>query len=893
MIGKTISHFKILEKLGEGGMGDVYKAEDTNLDRIVALKFLPVEMTRDKDMKTRFIHEAKAASALDHTNICAIHEIAETEEGQLFISMGYYEGDTVEDRIKQGPLEVDDALDTTIQIAQGLDKAHKKKIIHRDIKSANIIVTTDGVVKIVDFGIAKLAGQTQVTKDGTSLGTASYMSPEQTLGKEVDHRTDIWSLGVVLYEMLTGLQPFQGDYEQAVVYSIMNEEPKPLTGLRTGIPLQLEQILDKALAKDPNERYQHLDELIVDLKHVKKKPEKEKTDAQPPPLSPEKKPLWKQPIPLVVGVFALIVIAGVLLNLIINKPEPEVVPVAPQISSKSIAVLPFTSIDRTEESEIFSEGIHDDILSQIAKIRDLKVIARTSVLRYRNTEKSIKEIAHELGVGTVLEGSVRRSGEKVRIVAQLIDADTEDHLWTETYDRNYADIFAIQSDVANKIAGALQATLTLEEKHAIDEIPTDNLEAYELYQQGKIIFNKGWALEYFESAMAMFEKAVELDPDFVMAYSWLSIAHLRVYWFFSQLPKEHLQGAKLALDQAKKLDPNHSSVHLAEGFYYYHGFRDYDNALEKFYLALKRYPNESDLLHAIGFVKRRQDKWGEALEYILRGTALDPQSSDKAMSAGETALFMRNWEVAEQFLTRATLSNPQNGWAYLYRVWLAIEGKGDLEEGRTIAEEALKNNDSKERLMIEMAASVEYVNRNYQKALEICNEYKHTNIIDDSWILFNKGRFALALNQRDLATSYFDSLKTLWVKGGQSTPGDWFYHFNLAAAFAGMGMKEKFSKEWELYETLLPFHKDFFWGTINRVYKIEMLLWLGEYDQAIDLADQMLSIPSFLTMNTLKLSPIFDPLRDNPRFQELIIKYSQKSRNRLSHVGYTEDGLIL
>ncbi|MEE9190000.1 MAG: serine/threonine-protein kinase, partial [Candidatus Neomarinimicrobiota bacterium] len=248
MIGKTISHYKILEKLGEGGMGDVYKAEDTNLDRIVALKFLPLETTRDKDMKTRFIHEAKAASALDHPNICAIHEIDETKEGQLFICMGYYEGKTVEEKIKRGPLEIHEALDITIQIAQGLDKAHQSKIVHRDIKSANIIITTDGIVKIVDFGIAKLAGQTSVTKDGTSLGTASYMSPEQTLGKEVDHRTDIWSIGVVLYEMLTGLQPFQGDYEQAVVYSIMNEEPKPLTGLRTGIPVELERIVNKALA---------------------------------------------------------------------------------------------------------------------------------------------------------------------------------------------------------------------------------------------------------------------------------------------------------------------------------------------------------------------------------------------------------------------------------------------------------------------------------------------------------------------------------------------------------------------------------------------------------------------------------------------------------------------
>ncbi len=248
MIGKTISHYKILEKLGEGGMGDVYKAEVTKLKRIVALKFLPLELTRDKEMKKRFIHEAQAASALDHPNVCAVYEIDETENGQSFICMGYYEGDTVEEKTKQGPLEIDEALDITIQIAQGLDKAHQSKIVHRDIKSANIIITKDGTVKIVDFGLAKLSGQTRVTKDGATLGTAAYMSPEQTLGKEVDHRTDIWSLGVVLYEMLTGLTAFQGDYEQAVVYSIMNEEPKSLTGLRVGIPMELDRIVNKTLA---------------------------------------------------------------------------------------------------------------------------------------------------------------------------------------------------------------------------------------------------------------------------------------------------------------------------------------------------------------------------------------------------------------------------------------------------------------------------------------------------------------------------------------------------------------------------------------------------------------------------------------------------------------------
>ncbi|MHA2062345.1 MAG: serine/threonine protein kinase, partial [Candidatus Sifarchaeia archaeon] len=260
MIGKTISHYKIIEQLGAGGMGVVYKAEDTRLKRTVALKFLPPEMTRDPEAKERFIREAQAASSLQHNNICTIHEIDETEDGQIFICMDYYEGESLKDKIKDKRLKTKDAIDITIQIAQGLEKAHEKGIIHRDIKPSNIFITHDDVVKIIDFGLAKLAGKTILTKAGSTMGTIDYMSPEQTRGDEIDHRTDIWSLGVVLYEMITGRVPFKGEYDQAVIYSIMNEEPELITSHHTSVPMELEGIVIKALSKSPDERYQHADE---------------------------------------------------------------------------------------------------------------------------------------------------------------------------------------------------------------------------------------------------------------------------------------------------------------------------------------------------------------------------------------------------------------------------------------------------------------------------------------------------------------------------------------------------------------------------------------------------------------------------------------------------------
>ena len=347
MIGKTISHYKILEKLGGGGMGVVYKAEDTKLKRTVALKFLPQDLSRDEESKERFIHEAQAASALDHNNICTIYEIDETDDGQMFIAMACYDGETLKKKIEGGLLKLEEAIDISLQISEGLSKAHEKDIVHRDLKPANVMLTKDGVVKILDFGLAKLRGQTKLTKLGTTLGTAPYMSPEQARGEEVDNRTDVFSLGVLLYEMLTGQLPFKGDYHEAIIYSIMNEEPEPITGLRTGIPMELEKIVTKCLEKDPSERYQHADELLVDVRRIKKSLESGEslsvTKAHIPiTKEPEKKPIWRQPASILTAIITtMILILGVQWILKRDGEEPFVVSF-----EKSVAVMPSSNQNR-------------------------------------------------------------------------------------------------------------------------------------------------------------------------------------------------------------------------------------------------------------------------------------------------------------------------------------------------------------------------------------------------------------------------------------------------------------------------------------------------------------------------------------------------------------------
>jgi serine/threonine-protein kinase len=507
MIGKTISHYKIIEKLGTGGMGIVYKAQDLKLDRFVALKFLPPHLTSSEDEKQRFIHEAKAASSLDHNNICAIHEIDETEDGQLFISMAYYEGETLDKKIKEKPLPIDEAIGIVLQIAQGLATAHEREIVHRDIKPANIMLTKKGVVKVLDFGLAKLSTQTKLTKESTTLGTVSYMSPEQAKGEEVDHKTDIWSLGVIIYEMLTGQLPFKGEYESAVLYSIINDTQEPITGLRSGVPMELERIINKCLQKNSAERYQHVDELIVDLQGFKKSESTEIPTIKEPPMKRPKSVILSI---VFISIFILIVAGYYIIIQQGDKSETG--------WQNSIAVLPFDNISNDPEQEYFCDGMTEQIISNLAKLPQLKVISRTSVMKFKATDKTLPEIGKELNVAHVLEGSVRKFGDRIRVTAQLIGTKDDFHIWTENYDREYKELFNVQDEVSEAIATNLLANLSLQDIAVVKMKRPSNTEAYEYYMQGRYFhINKFFYsdnIEDFFTSERMFKKAIKLDPNY-------------------------------------------------------------------------------------------------------------------------------------------------------------------------------------------------------------------------------------------------------------------------------------------------------------------------------------------------------------------------------------------
>ncbi|MCG3154650.1 MAG: Serine/threonine-protein kinase PknD [bacterium] len=658
MIGQTISHYKIIEQLGGSGLSAVYKAEDLKLKRIVALRFVPPEFTRAPEVKALFIHEAQAASALDHRNICSVHEFSETADGRLFIVIAYYDGERLKKKVARGQLSVDSAIDIAMQIAQGLAKVHENGLVHGDIKPGSVMITKDGVIKILDFGLAKLGDQGGLARAGTAIRTVAYMSPEQAQGEAVDHRTDIWSLGVMLYEMLTGQLPFKGDYEQAVVYSILNETPRPATSLRANVPQELESIINKCLAKKATDRYQQINELLLDLRALQTPPA---SRARQRPFAPDSQRRRR----LVWYAAGLVVLALVIWIFLLQRD-------AGPTDRKSIAVLPFVNLGTSHEDEYFSDGITEDVITELAKIADLKVISRTSVMKYKGVYRSIRDIGRELDVATVLEGSVRRSGKQVRVAAQLIDAHDEGHLWAEVYDEEMTEIFAIQSDIARQIAGALKARLSSAESGQAAKKPTTDITAYEFYLKGREYYYRHDRKSY-EMAGSLFVKALEQDSGYALAYAGLADACAQ---------RDLLDSAIVLSQRAITLDPNLAEGYKALGLaYYYKGWLH--KSLEASMHAIKLNANHFPATVNVGWVLLETDPVA-ALPWLKKAFVLAPTSASAASALGVAYMSLADKVNAEKWFQKSVELAPDYLRSY-QRLWQLY-----LEEGQSQAAEIIR-----------------------------------------------------------------------------------------------------------------------------------------------------------------------------------------------------------
>ncbi len=642
MIGRTILHYKILEKLGEGGMGVVYKAEDTKLKRDVAIKFLPSQIASQNEERERFKVEAQAAAALNHPNIATIYSIEETDN-EAFIVMEYIDGVELKDKISSGPVKQNKALEIITKIADGLKTAHNKGIIHRDIKSSNIMVTSDDQVKVMDFGLAKIKGSGLVTKVGTTMGTAAYMSPEQVSGEKVDQRTDIWALGIIFYELLTGELPFKADYDAAWTYLILNKDPLKPSELDRKISAQLDSIVMKMLEKDRDKRYEKIEEFFKDLQDAQKQ------------------------------------ISGI-------EQEGK---------TKAIAVLPFNNISAEKESDYFSDGLAEELIMNLSRLKDMRVVSRTTSMQYKGVQKSVKTIGNELGVRYIIEGSVRKFQDNLRITAQLIDVEKDAQLWAETYKGNLADIFDIQEKVSKQIVDALMVKLTPMEKVVLEKRATLNPEAFDCYLRGRDFLYRR-TKNSVQFAIQLFQKAIEIDPRYADAYAGLGEAYATLYQNFESKDiwlDKAIDSSLKALTYDSSLSEAYAALALA---YFYK--KSNEEAFEAGRKAIELDPNNFIGYWMLGRIYHSTDRDKEALNLFKKVIELNPDFYSAYMDLrlvyeklGEREKVNEVLKTTEVVYSRYLSQHPDDSRAHMFfAIDLALLGKN--EEAKKEAASAIELN---------------------------------------------------------------------------------------------------------------------------------------------------------------------------------------------------------
>ncbi|MBI5476249.1 MAG: protein kinase [Ignavibacteriales bacterium] len=748
MVGSTISHYKILEKLGEGGMGVVYKAEDTKLGRCVAMKFLPPHVGTDEEKKSRFIQEARAASVIDHPNIGAIYEINETPDGSMYIVMACYDVESLKDKIEKGPLEINQAIDYSLQIANGMVKAHERGIIHRDLKPGNVLITNDGIAKIIDFGLAKLSGGMQLTRSGTTLGTVAYMSPEQTRGENVDERSDIWSLGIMLFEMLTGKLPFRGEFDAAMVYSITNENPISVETFRTSIPFDLKLIIARALEKDVNNRYQRMEEIVADLKklHLRNQTEIIATDDSSSDWNTVTKTIRymaKKHTVSFIWIPAIILILFVVFFLaksFLFKPPPSTL-------SKSIAVLPFINLGESEQV-YFADGFAEEITEELSKLSQILVISRQSSGYFKNSKLQDSIIADQLGVRYLLKGELQLAVMRVKLKLSLFDSHSAREVWKKPYDFARGEIIDIKQDIIKEIVAQLDI-----EPSAVRPLSyKPSADVYNTYLQGLYHRDK---LTKDENTLAItfFQEAIRKDTNFIPAYVALAntkIEHYRQAW---DLSPQYLTDARKYCEKAIQADTNDHQALAQIGI-----ITDLEGnpkaSVDILQRSITKDKNNAIALTSIAWIYLFElGEPAKGVMYLKQLEEINPFDWLTAMNLGVAYAQMKNYPEAIKSFHRAVQLNPTNELP-IYSLGYAYERIVQIDSAIYYYQTALKINSMNSKTY-EALNSILLAINNYAKAESLMSQGVFL-FQDDYNIFYGLGVANLLNNKKFEASKTFN-----------------------------------------------------------------------------------------------------------------------------------------
>ena len=874
--GTRLGTYEILAPLGAGGMGEVYRARDAKLDREVAIKVLPSQLTANADALSRFEREAKAVAALSHPNILAIHDFG-TQDGVSYAVTELLEGETLRGKLDGSTVTQRQAVDWALQIAKGLSAAHGKGIVHRDLKPENLFVTKDGHLKILDFGLAKKVEAvspeevtsaptgSRHTEPGVVMGTVGYMSPEQVKGLPVDHRSDIFSFGAILYEMLSGKQAFRRDTNAETMAAIMRDEPPELTQSGRNISPALDHIVKHCLEKDRDNRFQSAKDIAFDLSEQSSTSAVSGASAVHVAAPPVRKSR------VLVAAAAVVVLAAVGV-FFLRKPhrvggEPGGV--------KRVAVLPFENLGAPED-DYFADGIADAVRGKLTSLPGLQVIARGSSTPYKKTTKTPKQIAEELNVSYLLTATVRwekgGGGSRVQVSPELVDVtrpDAPTSKWQQPFDAAITDVFQVQSEIATNVAQALGAALGAGEEKQLSEKPTQNLAAYDAFLKGEEIRNSGAAdPPSLRKEIGFYEQAVALDPGFAQAWAGVSVANSLLYSDSTPTPAL-AERARQTAEKAIALAPNRAEGYLALGDYERSVSVDLTRALEQYEKGLRLAPGDAGLLTGTGLTEEALGRWDVAVEHLGQAVRLDPRSANNLRFLGDALVRLRRYPEAREALDRRLPLSPTN-LDLIEDKAMAYLGEGDLAGARAVLK-AARNEAEPTALVAFLAAYYDLVWVLDEEQREILLRLTPRAFDDDrgAWAICLLQAYALRGDEKNVHI-YAEEARKDFEEQLRAAPNDAQRHVEIGLALAYLGRKEEAIREGERGVALHPMSKDARDGPYIQHQLVRIYILVGEPEKALDRLEPLLKIPYYLSPGWLKIDPNFDPLRGNPRFQKLV-----------------------